>query len=292
MKRLLLCVVLITALTGCGNFSDAIRSDADSASYRIVKASENVFGGSAIDGGQTAESNDIANENQAVAPPVAIEDTAAIPNILPNQTVEENQTPESASGGEQTGEATATASNDADGAKEPTTEELSVPEPKRPEKIVQLKGKNVKPIVPAYLQIPSVKVDTEVIKVGLLKNGAMEAPKDDTVAGWFEPGYKPGMNGSSIMAGHVDNIEGPAVFFYLRWIKKGAEIHVMNEEGERLTFVVTDKVSYKTDEAPVEEIFGPSDVPRLILITCNGTYDKKTNSHEERLVVYSELKKS
>jgi sortase A len=145
-------------------------------------------------------------------------------------------------------------------------------------------------IVPVRIQIPKIKVDAEVIEVGLLPDGQMEAPEDDAKVGWFEPGYQPGSNGSSVMAGHVDNKTGPAVFFYLKKLDPGDEIHVSDAEGKTLAFIVTDVAAYKTEESPIDTIFGPSDVPMLNLITCTGTYSKKTDEHDQRLVVYSKLK--
>lgn len=145
-------------------------------------------------------------------------------------------------------------------------------------------------IVPVRIQIPKIGVDAEVIEAGLLPDGQMEAPEDDAKVGWFEPGYKPGLNGSSVMAGHVDNKTGPAVFFYLKKLNPGDEIHVSDAGGKTLTFIVTDVVAYKTEESPIDTIFGPSEEPMLNLITCTGTYNKKTDEHDQRLVVYSKLK--
>ena len=144
-------------------------------------------------------------------------------------------------------------------------------------------------IIPVRLRIPAIKLDAVVERVGLLENGQMGVPSDDTKVGWFELGYQPGWKGNAAMAGHIDNKRGPAVFYYLKRLKPGDMVYVEDAEGKELAFTVTDVVQYKTEEAPLEEIFGPSDVPRLNLITCSGKYDPVTTEHSHRLVVFTEL---
>ncbi|UOQ45381.1 sortase [Halobacillus salinarum] len=145
-------------------------------------------------------------------------------------------------------------------------------------------------IVPAHIKIPAIDVDTNVHKVGILDNGQMGVPDDTVNVGWFEPGTKPGSTGNAVIAGHVDSYEGPAVFFYLKNLKKGDEVHVTGKEGKKLTYVVKALESYPYDNAPIKDIFGHTDKKRLNLITCTGTFDHDTDNHLERLVVFTELK--
>ncbi|MFD2922975.1 class F sortase [Halobacillus naozhouensis] len=147
-------------------------------------------------------------------------------------------------------------------------------------------------IIPTNLKIPSLDIDAPVSKVGVLESGQMGVPKDDKTVGWFEPGTKPGNTGNAVMAGHVDNQSGPAVFFYLDDLQKGDEIIVTNEEGKELTFVVQKLESYPRNDAPIEKVFGKTDKKRLNLITCTGNFNHDKGTHEERLVVYTELKSS
>lgn len=145
-------------------------------------------------------------------------------------------------------------------------------------------------IVPATIEIPAIKLPpSSVIKVGLLPSGEMDVPEDWHTAGWFEPGYLPGEPGNAVMSGHVDNREGLGVFFFLKSLEAGDRIIVADEAGKKLTFVVKKLEMYKPEDAPLEDIFGESTVPRLNLITCTGTFSAKTLSYDKRLVVYSEL---
>jgi LPXTG-site transpeptidase (sortase) family protein len=89
------------------------------------------------------------------------------------------------------------------------------------------------------------------------------------------------------MDGHVDNYKGPAVFFRLKELKKGDTVIIKNEKGNEITFVVDSVEIYKTSEAPINKIFGPTNEPRLNLITCTGKYSRKKREHEARLVIFT-----
>lgn len=144
-------------------------------------------------------------------------------------------------------------------------------------------------INPSRLVVPSLEVDAPVIEVGQLENGQMGVPDDGEEVGWYEPGTMPGGSGNSVLAGHVDDLEGPAVFATLTEVEIGDQIFVYDESGEELIFEVDRIESYPFDDAPLSEIFGRTDEQRLNLITCTGIYNPDTRNHDERLVVYSKL---
>ncbi|MGD6817222.1 sortase domain-containing protein [Metabacillus sp. 84] len=147
-----------------------------------------------------------------------------------------------------------------------------------------------KGIEPAKVEIPSIEVSADMEHVGTLPSGQMDVPKDDRNAAWYNPGTKPGDKGNAVLAGHVDNKTGPAVFFDLKKLEKGDEIIVKDDKGKEIVFVVKNKASYGRTDAPLNEIFGSSDKRNLNLITCTGTFDRENGTHEERLVVYTELR--
>ena len=143
---------------------------------------------------------------------------------------------------------------------------------------------------PIQVEIPAIDVKAPVENVGILENGQMGVPEDINKVGWFEPGFKPGTKGNAVLAGHVDSKTGPAIFFYLEKLSKGDEIVLTDKEGEKMTFVVTGKERYPYNDSPIEKIFGPTDSRTLNLITCVGTFNRSKGTHEERLVVSTELK--
>ncbi|GIO06811.1 hypothetical protein J31TS6_28390 [Brevibacillus reuszeri] len=142
---------------------------------------------------------------------------------------------------------------------------------------------------PKRIEIPSIDLRAVVEPVGVLANGQMDVPKSFDHVGILSPWTKPGMKGNAVMAGHFDHYTGPAIFYNLRKLQAGDHIKILEETGKHLTFEVKRVVSYKNDEAPIEEIFGTSDKAHLNLITCAGKFNKKKQEHARRLVVFSEL---
>lgn len=145
-------------------------------------------------------------------------------------------------------------------------------------------------LIPSRLQIPAINVDASVAPSGLLENGDMDVPNDVISTGWFENGYMPGEPGNSVIAGHVDGKNGPAVFYDIGQLKKGDEVVVTSEDGEKLIFIVERLEVYPFDDSPLREIFGFSNGSHLNLITCTGEFNKDGDFYEDRLVVYTTLK--
>lgn len=144
-------------------------------------------------------------------------------------------------------------------------------------------------IEPTVIEIPALDVKATIEEVGRLENGQMGVPKDPDQAGWFSPGTKPGGRGSAVIAGHVDSKTGPAVFYELDKMEIGDEVLIHGEDGEIVRFAVVKKVAYPRTDAPVDAIFGFTYGSGLNLITCTGSWDRKAKTHDDRLVVYTEL---
>lgn len=142
---------------------------------------------------------------------------------------------------------------------------------------------------PVSLEIERSGVDAHIEYVGLTEDGAMDVPQEWENVGWFEPGTLPGEVGNSVIAGHYDSPTGPAVFYELRELEPGDLITVLTDEDERLTFEVTKTEMVLAAEAPLDEIFGPSEARNLNLITCDGIWDQSANMYDHRLVVYTTL---
>jgi sortase A len=144
-------------------------------------------------------------------------------------------------------------------------------------------------ITPSTLEIPSIGVKADVEQVGLLPNGQMDVPQGMESVAWYEAGTQPGAPGSAVINGHVDSKTGPAVFYHLKKLEKGDKIIVTNKEGEQRTFVVIDKQVYPRNNAPLRKIFGYTHRSQLNLITCTGEFNREARTHEDRLVIYTEL---
>ncbi|MYL21216.1 sortase [Halobacillus litoralis] len=144
-------------------------------------------------------------------------------------------------------------------------------------------------IEPKRIEIPAIEVNAPIQALGYTDEGGMAVPANLTDTGWFEPGTKPGNQGNSVIAGHVDGRSGPAVFFDLKELSQGDEIYLYDDEGTRLTFTVEKTASYPFQDSPIRELFGPSSDQRLNLITCTGSYNQEASTYSERLVVFTVL---
>lgn len=138
---------------------------------------------------------------------------------------------------------------------------------------------------PAAISIPSLDIEANIIEVGVDKHGNMDVPRDVSEIGWYEPGYRPGENGNAVLAGHVNSRLGlPAVFRNLESLEIGETFTLRDAEGRELTFRVTEKNTYDFRTAPLEKIYGPTDVPTVNLITCDdGLW--LGNTYKDRLVI-------
>jgi sortase (surface protein transpeptidase) len=146
------------------------------------------------------------------------------------------------------------------------------------------------PGIPETISIPKINVNTKVESVGMDSQGRMDVPKNPFDTAWYSPGFKPGMNGSAVIDGHLDLVTGaPAAFWNLKQLSVGDTITVTEDNGKKYTFAVSDVEHYPYNEFPIQKVFAASDVPMLNLITCNGIWDKSSKNYSDRLVVYSKL---
>ena len=143
-------------------------------------------------------------------------------------------------------------------------------------------------IEPARLAIPALDLDADVI--GLTLSGPEpEVPSDFAQTGWYHQTREPGEIGPAVIAGHIDSVDGPAVFARLDELVAGDEILVEADGGERRRFVVTGSGQYPKGDLPAE-VFGFGEPePELRLITCGGTFDRASGHYRDNYVVYAAL---
>lgn len=144
-------------------------------------------------------------------------------------------------------------------------------------------------VKPVKVSIPRLRVEADVEHVGLDSAGRMGIPVEFDNVAWYREGYAPGEVGNAVIAGHLDDGKGdPGVFFNLEKLEIGDSVLVDGEEG-RLHYRVVGKEKLPYDAEDTSEIFGDSDVPRLNLITCDGTWIANKRIYSDRLIVYTEL---
>lgn len=140
--------------------------------------------------------------------------------------------------------------------------------------------------LPVSVEIPAIGVDAELVGLGLNDDGSMELP-DFGLAGWYVKGPPPGAAGPAVIAAHVDSTDGPDVFYELRSLQPGDEIHVDREDGSTASFVVEDVEQHPKDELPGDRIWAASSQPRLTLITCGGAFDRTIGHYTDNVIAYA-----
>ncbi|MGH9210510.1 MAG: class F sortase [Acidimicrobiales bacterium] len=145
------------------------------------------------------------------------------------------------------------------------------------------------PSAPVQVEIPAIGVSSGLETLALDPDGAIGAPTDFHVAGWFADGPQPGQPGPAVLAGHIDSRDGPAVFYRLAELVIGDEIVVRREDGSEVRFRVTGIQTYPKDEFPTDAVYGPVPGPELRLITCDGPFDRASHQYLDNLVVYATL---
>ncbi|MGH2458587.1 MAG: sortase domain-containing protein [Chloroflexota bacterium] len=146
--------------------------------------------------------------------------------------------------------------------------------------------------LPVRVKIPRIGVDAPVETVGLEADGTMGTPKSFSDVGWYGYGPTPGQAGEAVLAGHVDSVHGPAIFWSLRDLKPGDRIEVDLFGGGARHFVVDGSGTYPSGAAPISSIFSWSGPPRLSVITCGGVFDRSVHAYDHRLIVYARLDSS
>jgi sortase (surface protein transpeptidase) len=143
--------------------------------------------------------------------------------------------------------------------------------------------------VPLALSIPAIGVKVRLSELGLNPNHTVQVPASFQEPGWYEFGPSPGQLGSSVILGHVDSYEGPAVFFRLRSLRPGDHVDVTLADGVTTHFVVRQVATYPKTAFPTLSVYGSHGYSALQLVTCGGVFDARTRSYLSNVVVYTSL---
>jgi sortase (surface protein transpeptidase) len=157
----------------------------------------------------------------------------------------------------------------------------SVPAPQRSHR------RRVRPARPDRVRIPAIGVDARVVPVGVDRTGALEVPRSWVEAGWYARGSRPGEAGPAVIVGHVDSTSGPAVFYRLGALHRGAAIGVAREDGSVARFRVQRVERWSKARFPTGRVYGATRRATLRLITCGGTFNRATGHYTDNTIAYA-----
>jgi hypothetical protein len=124
--------------------------------------------------------------------------------------------------------------------------------------------------------------------VGLDAAGALDLPDGTGTLGWWAGSALPGAaRGSVVLAGHIDTVrDGPGVMAAVVQQPVGARLQLVDRAGATTTYQVVAVRSYPKTALPAS-VFAGTSRPRLVLVTCGGTFDEQRHHYSDNVVVYA-----
>jgi hypothetical protein len=154
-----------------------------------------------------------------------------------------------------------------------------------PDRTLRVRPLERRPAPPVELSIPGLGVDAAVEPTPQI-DGALRIPPPDQ-AGWYAEGPRPGEPGRAVIVGHLDTVDGPAVFAALPQIRRGMTIEVVGSDGVSHSFETVGVASVSKANFPAQSVYAPSRKPTLALITCSGRFDEASGHYENNLIIFA-----
>ena len=145
------------------------------------------------------------------------------------------------------------------------------------------------------LLLPTARIRADIVSLGRTPAGALGAPDNPFVVGWFDLSAEPGEVGNTILGGHrdyedIDGNIGVGVCWELDRVRIGDQM-VIRDAERNLAWVyeVTESTVVDPDDPSSLRYLMHSDVPIITLITCTGSFNPTTHLYSHRLVVVATL---
>ena len=159
----------------------------------------------------------------------------------------------------------------------------------------QGRGPSLQRSLPVSIDIPAIDADSKLLYLGVNSDGTLQVPSlysRTSEAAWYKYSATPGQIGASVIEGHVDTYQGPAVFFRLGGLRPGDSVDVTLADGITAVFRVTGVRQYPKSNFPARIIYGATEHAALRLITCGGAFDFATGHYRSSTVVFASLTSS
>lgn len=143
----------------------------------------------------------------------------------------------------------------------------------------------------ARIIIAAAGVDAPVMPVtsDLARHYVQVPPlADRNLTGWIAATAAPGTLGASVIIGHLDNQQGPAVFWNLRYLQKGQLITVVRLDHRKVIYAVDGIQIIPKNRFPWIAVF-TARYPALRLVTCGGAFDPADGHYLDNVIVWAHL---
>ena len=140
---------------------------------------------------------------------------------------------------------------------------------------------------PRWIRIPAIGVWAPVVPLGLNPDHTLQVPRRWGDAGWYTRGPEPGERGPAVIAGHVDSTSGPAVFYRLGQLRRGAMVQIRRADHSVVSFRVEGVERWPKGRFPTRRVYHPTPRSTLRLITCGGAFSAATGHYVDNVIVYA-----
>ncbi len=137
---------------------------------------------------------------------------------------------------------------------------------------------------PVRIIIPSEAISAQVVPEGIQPDGSLVIPPPAQV-GWYAGGPAPGQAGSTVIAGHIDDYGVPGAFRHLNAVPLDATVTLTTADGRTQLYTITDRMSIPKTDLAGSGLLTRSGPPRLVLITCGGSYHPRTHRYLDNIVL-------
>lgn len=143
--------------------------------------------------------------------------------------------------------------------------------------------------LPRLITIDKIGVRARVRRLGVGANNVLKAPANIFDAGWYDSSAKPGENGTVVLDGHVSGPTKHGVFYSIGTLKAGDKVKLERGDGQVLSYTVTGTQVYDNDKVDMAKVLTTAvpGKPGLNFMTCTGRFNVRSNSFEQRVVVFS-----
>ena len=89
-----------------------------------------------------------------------------------------------------------------------------------------------------------------------------------------------------MLSGHVDDYrQGAGVFARIGDLGPGDVVRVVDDAGVSREFSVLSREEWNKGEVPLDRLFDRGGDPRLVLITCGGSFNNSTLGYDDNIAI-------
>lgn len=138
------------------------------------------------------------------------------------------------------------------------------------------------------VSMPAIGVRASIVRVGVNQRSEMVTPRNARDVAWLDQGPFPGATNNGVLAGHRNWSGRAGSFEKLERLRDGDPV-VVRFGAQSWTFRVIWVRLYDPRNAPVDQLMGYTEHPSVTLITCGGTFNRRTRHYESRWIARAEL---